>query len=43
MNKNYTLLIGIGIIGNSNYIRTSLSGLLQEVQFKKKIFNLSKE
>ena len=27
--KNYTLLIGIGIIGNYNYIGTILSGLIQ--------------
>ena len=26
--KNYTLLIGIGIIGDSNYIGTSLSELV---------------
>ena len=36
LNRNYTLLIGIGIIGNSNYIGTSLSGLIQEVKPKKK-------
>ena len=27
--KNYTLIILIGIIGNSNYIGTSLSGSIQ--------------
>ena len=34
--KNYTLLIGIGMIGNSNYTETSLSGLIQEVKSKEK-------
>ena len=29
--KSYTLLIGIGMIVNSNYIGTSLSVLIQEV------------
>ena len=32
INGNYTLLIGIGMIGNSNYIQKSLSGLIQEVK-----------
>ena len=36
LNVNYTLLIGIGMIGNSNYIGTSLSELIQEVQSKEK-------
>ena len=29
LKRNYTLLIGIGIIGNSNYTQTSLSGLIK--------------
>ena len=29
LKRNYTLLTGIGIIGNSNYIGTILSGLIQ--------------
>ena len=29
--KNYTLLIGIGMTGNSNHIGTILSGLIQEL------------
>ena len=36
LNVNYTLLIGIVIIGDSNYIGTSLSGLIQEVKLKEK-------
>ena len=34
LKKNYTKLIGMGMIGNSNYIRTSFSGLIQEVKSK---------
>ena len=34
LNINYTILIGIGMIGNSNYIGTSLSGLIQEGKLK---------
>ena len=37
----YTLLIGIGIIGYSNYIKTSLSGLIQEVKLREKIYSTS--
>ena len=29
----YTLLIVIGMVGDSNYIWTGLSGLIQEVKF----------
>ena len=36
LKRNYTLLIGIRMIGNSNYIVTSLSGLIQEVKSKEK-------
>ena len=32
--KNYMKLIGIGIIGDFNYIGTSLSGLILEVKSK---------
>ena len=42
--KKYMKLIGMGIIGNSNYIGTSLSGSIQEVKSKGKnpfsFFNL---
>ena len=34
--KNYMKLIGIGIIGDSNYIGTSLNGSIQEVESKGK-------
>ena len=34
LNKNYTKLISGGIIENSNYIGTSLNGLIQEVKPK---------
>ena len=34
--KKYMKLIGMGIIGNSNYIGTSLSGSIQEVKSKGK-------
>ena len=33
---NYTLIIVIGIIVNSDYIGTSLSGLIQDVKSKGK-------
>ena len=33
---NYALLTGIGMIGNSNYIGTNLSGLIQESKTKEK-------
>ena len=36
LKRNYTLLIGIGMIGDSNYIGIILSGLIQEVKQKKK-------
>ena len=32
--KNYAKLLCIGIISNSNYIGTSLSGLIQELKSK---------
>ena len=32
LNGNYTLIIGIGIIGGSNYTGTSLGELIQEVK-----------
>ena len=32
----YRLPTGIGIIGNSRYIRTCFSGLIQEVKLKEK-------
>ena len=35
-NGNYALLILIVMIGDSNYIGTSLSGLIQEVKIKRK-------
>ena len=35
--KNYMRLISGGMIGNSNYIGTSLNGLIQE--FKTKVIN----
>ena len=34
-------LIGIGMIGDSNYIRTSLSGSIQEVKSKDKKYSVS--
>ena len=34
--KNYMWLIGIGMIGTSYYIGTSLNGLIQEVKSKGK-------
>ena len=34
--KNYMNLIGIGMIGNFNYIGTSLNGSIQEVKSKGK-------
>ena len=34
--KNYTKLISGGMIGNSNYIGTSLNVLIQEVKLKEK-------
>ena len=41
---NYTILIGIVIIGDPNYIGTSLSGLTREVNCKKKPYsNYSKK
>ena len=33
--------MGIGIIVNSNYIRTNLSGLIQEVKLKEKPYSVS--
>ena len=40
----YRLTIGIGMIENSRYIGTSLSGLIQEINCKKKtLFNFFKE
>ena len=37
LNWNYTLIIGIGIIGNSNYNGTSLGELIQELKLQGKI------
>ena len=36
LDVNYTLIIGIVMIVNSNYIGTSLSGLIREVKSKGK-------
>ena len=41
LNGNYTLLIAIVMIGNSNYIGTSLSGLIQEVKSNEKLYSTS--
>ena len=44
LNINITLLIVIGMIVNSNYIGTSLGGLIQEVESKEKpLFKFFKE
>ena len=40
LKRNYTLLIGIGMVGNSNYIGTILSGLIQEVKSKEKPYSV---
>ena len=38
--KKYMRLISIGMIGNSNYIGTSLSELIQEVKSKEKTYSV---
>ena len=40
LDGNYTLIIGIEIIGNSNYIRTILSGFILEEKEKEKPIQL---
>ena len=37
--RKYTLLLGIGMIVNSNYIGTILSGLIQEVKLLEKLYS----
>ena len=44
LNVKYTLLIVIGMVVDSNYIGTILSGLIQEVKSKEKtLFNFFKK
>ena len=39
INRRYTLIMGIGMIGNPNYTGTSLSGLIKELKPKEKPYS----
>ena len=41
LSGNFTLIIGVGMIGNSNYVGTSLSRLIQEVKSKEENYSNS--